>query len=147
MASAIPPLDTAARLWKLATVQRLIKITSFLLLAIWLPATLHCDLEAAGLADPHHADCCAEANDCKTDLCATIESSLIRESAPTFNLAAPADCDGFLYLATFLAYTCERLAEPSLSPACQAPPLELAAGWQFFTRAAPLSRAPSLLPA
>lgn len=124
--------------------QRLIKIASFLLLAIWLPATLHCNLEAAGLAETHCTSSAAD-DDCKTDICATIESALIKESAPVFNLAAPVACDHLLCLATFLTVACERDASPVLSSVSHAPPLEITAGWHFITRAAPLSRAPSLL--
>lgn len=124
--------------------QRLIKITSFLLLAIWLPATMHCDLEAAGLADSHQSDCCSSDTDCKADLCASIESSLIRESAPTLNLTAPAVSGSFLFFATLLPWTSTILPEPVLSPRHQAPPLEIKTGWQFLTRAALPSRAPSL---
>lgn len=124
--------------------QRLIKIASFLLLAIWLPATLHCDLEAAGLTAPHQEECCATDNDCKADLCANIESSLIRETAPTLNLAAPVSCDHLFCLVTLLTVACDREATASLAIVTHAPPLEITAGWQFLTRAAPPSRAPSL---
>jgi len=93
-----PPLDAATHPWKFTAMQRLWKITSFLLLAIWLPATLHCDLEAAGFAESHHTDCCAVSHDCKTDACATVESSLIRETAPALHLVAPSPNTGFLFL-------------------------------------------------
>lgn len=125
--------------------QRLIKFTSFLLLAIWLPATLHCAIEAAGFATPHHTDCCAKDNDCKADLCANVESSLIKESAPVLDLAAHVADGGVLYLTAFFLGASERLAEPNLALFSQAPPLEFSAGWQFLTRAAPPARAPSLL--
>ena len=127
--------------------QRLLKTTVLLLLLIWLPATLHCDLEAAGLTRSHPHDSCAAANDCKTDGCAAVESSLIRETAPVLNLIAPVASDCFLYLFSLADFTDEGLAEASLSRCRQDPPPEIEASWHFLTRAAPLSRAPALLPA
>jgi hypothetical protein len=117
----------------------------FALLALWLPATLHCRLEAAGVFDPH----CSEeqsaqaGEDCTDDVCPTVEDGLYKDSAATFTVAAPAECavpaGGALLLALI-----RLAAEPVLSPVCHEPPSELTVRWQFITRAAPSARAPSL---
>ncbi len=122
---------------------RVVRLALWLLVAVWLPATMHCQLEAAGLGGSHHDSCCAEESataDCRGDACANIEASLIKESTPTFNLAAPV-CDSLFHCAA-LAVASD--AEPALSPIRQAPPLELKVAWQFIERAAPPARAPSL---
>jgi hypothetical protein len=122
----------------------LFKITSFLLLAIWLPTTLHCLLEASGLCgESHHADCCAGENGGKADLCATLESSLIKEAAPILNLAAP--CADISVAVSVGWHALMSVADLAPVPVFlrHAPPLGLAVGWQFVTRAAPPSRAPS----
>lgn len=128
---------------------RWLKIASFVLLAAWLPATLHCRIEAAGLAQPHHEECNGEhtspvpENSCRDDACPSVESTLIKEAGAALAVAAPADCACHLCLAVLLAAGAERVA-PLLSPQRQSPPLELAVTWQFVTRAAPPARAPSL---
>ncbi len=55
---------------------------ALVLLALWLPATLHCALEEAGLL---HADgCCAEQNvdHCDTDACAILETGFVNSTSP-----------------------------------------------------------------
>jgi len=129
-------------------VPRWSKTASLLLLAVWLPATLHCRLEAAGLTAPHHEECHEEAGhgtatDCKEDACPAIEEALIKDTSADLAVSAPADCACALCLAVLLG-TCEGGSELSLSPARHAPPPDLMAGWQFEFRAAPPARAPSL---
>ena len=123
---------------------RLVRLLLLTLVAAWLPVTLHCSLEAAGVfaaAD----DCCtaepsASAGDCKDDACPTVENALYKESSHALTVAAPelARC-----------FVCLELPAPgsqlqALSPARHAPPPELRVTWQFVTRAAPPARAPSL---
>lgn len=116
-----------------------------LLVAIWLPATLHCQLESAGLSGA--SDCCVAdemavpSDDCAGDACATLEESLYKESSTLLKVAAPAACACFACGALALP---AFLPEPALSPARHAPPLELRVAWQFVSRAAPPARAPSL---
>src|SRR3982751_2662991 len=66
---------------RFANVLRLVKIISVLLVSLWLPATLHCRLEALGFAGffscpeqsstaAHHAD----ESDCDRDSCQSVES-------------------------------------------------------------------------
>ena len=117
-----------------------------LLVAAWLPVTLHCRLEAAGLLDQHDGCCVMEqaatpASDCKDDVCPTVEEALYKESAQSLKVAAPAVAECFVCLAHLAE---PAVAEPILSPERHAPPLELAVAWQFIARAAPPARAPSL---
>lgn len=123
------------------------QLFSLLLVTLWLPATLHCQLEAAGLGESHHDDCCPEQSaptgtDCLGDACANIETSLIKESAPDLNLAAPVGHHLFCGIAPAILRA--ALVAPALSPTGHAPPLELKVTWQFVERAAPPARAPSL---
>jgi hypothetical protein len=118
-----------------------------LLMAIWLPATLHCRLEAAGLEPAH--ECCAEngaqasAGDCRDDPCPTVEENLFKESSQGLTVSAPSawDCD---LDGAMMPGACASIPTvPALSPARHAPPPELEAAWQFMARAAPPARAPS----
>ncbi len=124
------------------------KTASFLLLAVWLPATMHCRLESAGLIVPHHEECEDDAGggtatDCKDDACPTVEETLIKDTSADIAVSAPADCACAFCLAA-LVRACEGCTEPSLSPARHPPPPGLTVGWQFLARAAPPVRAPSL---
>lgn len=124
---------------------RAARLAAWLLLAVWLPATLHCQLEAAGWGDSHQDSCCPEKTadtgpDCLGDACANIEASLHRDSAPELYLAAPATPCHLCCVALVRAARTGSI----LSPKRHAPPLELKVAWQFIERAAPPARAPSL---
>jgi hypothetical protein len=128
----------------LPRVIRLGRFLLFALLALWLPATLHCKLEAAGVFEEHCTDENASATDdgCADDACPTIEEALFKDSADHLTVAAPAECHVPDCCALLLAL--DRLgAEPTLSPVRHAPPSELTVRWQFITRAAPPARAPN----
>jgi hypothetical protein len=122
---------------------RVVRLVLWLLVAVWLPATMHCQIEA-GLDGSHEDICCAEettaATDCVGDACANIEASLIKDSAPELYLAAP---DSACPLCCAALVSAAR-PESVLSPKRHAPPLELKVAWQFIERAAPPARAPSL---
>src|SRR5690348_16721632 len=120
------------------------------MLAVWLPASQHCGLEAAGLIAkevPHSASagCCSDSsNPCTHDGCKVVESGV---SKPAVNfLKAPAPS-----LAACLCFVCLQLvvpsvsAEPTLAVTESDHPKDWVAVWQFVRRAAPLSRAPSIL--
>jgi hypothetical protein len=119
----------------------------FVLLALWLPATMHCRLEAAGFFEAHD-DCAAEpagsdGTDCRDDACPTVEDALFKESSLALTVQAPAEC----FLPDGLALVIEAdasTAAPLLSPTRHVPPAALAVGWHFIARAAPPARAPSL---
>ncbi|MFZ5496196.1 MAG: hypothetical protein ACOZE5_12790 [Verrucomicrobiota bacterium] len=128
-----------------ASVPRLRPLIALLLTALWLPATLHCRLEAASFYEAD--ECCADeqtanTSDCKDDACPTVEDALYKESSQDLKIAAPATCVCFVCLAPVTAD--ETVAEPALSPARHAPPPELGVTWQFVARAAPPVRAPAL---
>ncbi len=118
-----------------------------LLVAAWLPVTLHCRLEAAGLQGAD--ECCTSeqtakpAGDCKDDACPTVEEALYKETSQSLKVATPALVECFAGLAS-LSQPSALPAEPALSPERHAPPLELKVAWQFVTRAAPPARAPAL---
>ena len=122
------------------------RILLFVLLALWLPATMHCRLEAAGFFAAHD-DCAAEqagndSTDCKDDACPTVEDALFKESSAALAVHAPAECflpDGLALLIETDADTAASL----LSPTRHVPPAALAVGWQFIARAAPPARAPN----
>jgi len=130
-------------------VKRLFQSAALLLLALWLPATLHCDLEAAELwveHDDHAADSCCQASGqgCAKDTCDTLEGSAVRTS-DTFTrapLPVPFVC---LCLIDILPVEAESL----VSPVPIQTRMEQALAWvpsvHFARRAAPLSRAPSSL--
>lgn len=132
---------------------RFVRALLFVLVACWLPATLHCRLEAAGLFDLHastcdehpgeHAHAEPSSDDCQDNICPTVESALYKESCAPFALIAPAthDC---LQLALAWANLAARDAASPLCPDRFPPPEKLAVTWQFSTRAAPPARAPGL---
>jgi hypothetical protein len=128
------------------SVSRFARMLILTLVAVWLPVTLHCRLEAAGFYDAAD-DCCsteqaaAPAGDCKDDACPTVEDALYKESAHSLKVAAP---DVSLCLACLALVPESAANEPALSTASHAPPLEIEAAWQFLARAAPPARAPSL---
>jgi hypothetical protein len=126
-------------------VRRLVPWTSLLILALWFPATLHCDLEAAGL---HHLWGCHDeaASEHGHQHSSDHEYHPLEDGA--FNPATP-----FLRAAPPLAMIWgEVMADvfyvaPCLPAAIEypriRPPPGLSAAWQFIERAAPPARAPS----
>ncbi len=127
-------------------VTRLRQIVSLLLLALWLPATLHCDLEAAGLA-PTAIACADETHAPATsghadDSCGLIENSTYKSALTVVKAPAPtllACC-----LCCVAALTPEPLFVPLVSPERSDTPPELTRTWQFRSRAALPARAPGL---
>lgn len=126
--------------------QFLRRLVALAVLALWLPTTLHCALEAAGVA--FGDSCCAEdasAEGCEVDGCQTVEGEF-RLSTPV-QLTAPAP----MAAASFLL--CPRLV-PAIPPApppvtgvitAAEAPREFIRAWCFALRAAPAPRAPSVV--
>ncbi len=116
---------------------------ALLLLALWLPATQHCELVAAGLApvavtcQDDHAPAGVPA-----DNCGLIEHDAYR--SPTLTLAVPAPAL-LTCLFCLVEITPETTLVPLISPDRSDSPPELANTWQFAHRAAPPSRAPASL--
>lgn len=114
------------------------------MLALWLPAMLHCELEAAevdflthddhhgaqgpgaGSSDPHHV----------------LKEGAVAASAPSLKILPPTDTLAIVLVALTVGRI--RSAGFGLSPDRHPPPPELAVGWHFVRRAAPSPRAPSV---
>jgi len=120
------------------------KLTAALLLALWLPVTQHCGIEAAGLVSTDHAnghtlDCRAE---CSCDSCPTVEDGNYRPS------------DSLVKVAPLGEPACVFLVQITWLAACDTHPLkpresfdrprDWVPNWTFVRRAAPPSRAPTL---
>lgn len=123
---------------------RVSKFMAMLLLALWLPATQHCALEAAGVLITTCADHCTTGEPTGKDACGSIEDGSYRSAGDTLKVPAPDlfDCASFLCLQletwpsdNFLPETGDAFgrADAWLST------------WQFVRRAAPLPGAPSPL--
>lgn len=119
------------------------RIIAVLLLSLWLPATLHCTLEAAGLEIAFvchdHETPAAAANHCADDACHAIEDA-------SFTVFSLTKLVGTATLSV-VALLPEPLELPAdgVRPERTDVPRELQRSWQFSTRAAPPARAPSRL--
>jgi len=129
--------------------RRFSTFVALLLLALWLPATQHCGLEAAGIVgsaiDCHDAGSCdpeTEQTACDLDNCQTIEDATYKAKQIYVQLAAPVELACLCCLDVISPKT---IIVSLLSPARSDAPPELAPSWQFATRAAPAPRAPSIL--
>lgn len=144
---SFPALDTPTLWATVPAVQCCVKFVSLLLLALWLPVTLHCQLEAADLW-PEHDDhaataCCTPQQGCMKDACGVLEGDALR-TADNFTrgpLPVPFVC---------LCLICFRPAEPVIlaAPVPEQVAFRQALAWvptwHFARRAAPWSGAPSL---
>jgi hypothetical protein len=127
-------------------VRRAFSIVACLLAVLWLPATLHCGLEAAGFLDQHaHEETTASDSDCgdtcANDSCAAVEDGAYKRSSELISLPAP------------VLTACQTCAAPppqksnpptSISPETTDSPPELARTWQFTARMAFQPGAPSI---
>lgn len=125
------------------------KLFAVVWVALWLLATQHCGLEAAGIFEQHTAvdqTCCAGGEPhCSHDGCDTVENGSYRIDSDAAIVPMPQFAECFCLICFTLS----------------APPLEIAAGdspceyierpldwvptWQFVQRAARSPRAPSLV--
>ena len=132
-----------------ADVTRLRFIFALLLATLWLPATLHCQLEAAGLeiifvCHDHDHDTAhdqvapvSSADHCADDACHALEGAALK-AFTSVKLVG----DATLFVLAHLPVPPETPAA-GLSPERSDAPQELSRCWQFTTRAAPPSRAPT----
>lgn len=118
-----------------------------LLLALWLPATLHCALEAAGLDGIAACESAAEteANDehCATDICQIIEGTFVARGSEQLTLAAPPPLQPEpCLLLDLLCLAPPLLARPL--PTFAPPPDAVTSRhpWQFAERATAVAQAP-----
>jgi len=126
--------------------RRLLPFIACLLAVLWLPATLHCGLETAGLLLHEHgiesADTgCATA--CENDSCALVEDGAFKNATGATKVSSPvlALCVTRLVLISSASEADELLS--SVSPDTTDSPPELARTWQFIARTALLPGAPS----
>ncbi len=120
------------------------KFVALLMLALWLPATQHCDLEAAGINflthEDHASSSCEDA--CKDDICHNVEGAAFTKEAGALRVLPPPE---FTLCACLLHLVEPPLAEPQLacSPGDLSPELLVLRGtWAFVYRTALPARAP-----
>lgn len=146
---SIARLDAAAARDHLARpVSRLLKTVALLLATLWLPATVHCQLETL---DVGSLFACADATDdaahdegatCLDDGCKTIEAGQVALAKSRIDAASLALLAGTIPFCSF------EIPAPAATPefvACrQDETLPLQRTWQFDRRAALPARAPAL---
>ena len=130
-------------------VSRANKLIALLLVALWLPATLHCQLESLGLeaifacADHPAETAHASGDGCTDQGCLTIESGQFALTKSQLDLSCPpALADGGLACLPALS---PPVPAPEISAAGQDETLRLRRTWQFARRAALPARAPDTL--
>lgn len=127
-------------------VNRTFPFFAFLLLALWLPATLHCDLEAANLGvwgeGEHHGDSCQAV--CINDACHIIEgTSYVKSDIGLRMQPTPLVCTiSFLNLLADLVWVEHT---PVYLASASVPIQALNRTWAFVRRAALPVRAPCFL--
>lgn len=117
------------------------------MLALWLPATQHCGLEAAGViaasVDCHEPSDCKvphAQSHCDTDNCQAVETPAYKNSLTTLKVAEPAV---LTCLCCLHVISPETIVVPLISPERSNTPPELAPTWRFVARAAAMPRAPT----
>ncbi len=124
----------------------LTQVTAFVLLALWLPATQHCSLDASGLLahDILSSECGETASSCADDSCDMAEGNLVRTSVCTAKSFAPDLTVCLCVLCSHLSLT--ELAEaPALAVSASEWPVDWLPSWQFLRRTALPARAPDCL--
>ena len=128
-------------------VSRLRKLVALAVLALWLPATLHCALEAAGfeivfVCHDHETGAASDGH-CTDDACHALEGAAFKPAANTATLPLPALCACLLCFVAPPPAIDLTAPVTGVSELVAAPP-EVARTWHFVARAAPSPRAPSL---
>lgn len=122
------------------------RLIAWLLLALWLPATLHCGLEAADVFHPEdngsEQGCCQGAAAEHNDECKTVESGEYRleQGLPAVPVPVWVALDAWADLLRVRESAEEAVAQLSLSGAGRDP--EWVPAWVFARRAAAPPRAP-----
>jgi hypothetical protein len=125
------------------------KLFAVVVMAVWLFATQHCGLEAAGLFAAHDEQaedtgCCAAKGGCDNDGCATVEDGEYRPDQRSVMIPAPALSADFLLSGCDVALAPPRSSECELVRAAIDRPHDWVTTWQFVQRAALSPRAPSV---
>lgn len=121
------------------------RLIALLLVALWLPATQHCGLEAAGvwmLSGESAESCCDHGDDCCADACAAVEDGRYTPHASSLKVSPPAllDWAGAFDLSVIVVPPKENGAGTE----SQERPQEWTRDWHFVRRAAYPPRAPAL---
>lgn len=122
---------------------RLLKIISLLLLAVWLPATLHCSLEAVGFElECHDAPADVDAHGCQADACDVVEGGSYAKSIAGLRVLPPAFTEDIGALILTMLRPVE-IAEPEVRRVDSPEITGLSRTWSFDRRAALPARAPA----
>ena len=116
----------------------------YLTLALWLPATQHCALEAAGLVSVTCNDCSSADHCGGKDGCSTVESGGYKPAVDALKALAPdlIICASY-FCSQLVLFQAER-ALATLPRKTADRPRDWVPTWNFVRRAAPSPRAPSL---
>jgi hypothetical protein len=124
------------------------QIAALVLALIWLPATMHCGLETAGVIG--HADACChhgevdsgESTHCEQGICGIVEGGEYQPASTLTKVPAPTAA---LYVFCLLELAPELKPVPEIvaSVEVESPP-EIRRTWHFIARAALSPRAPSI---
>jgi hypothetical protein len=120
------------------------RVVALLLLALWLPATLHCDLEAAGVTNilgchDHRTTGPAFGSD---DHCHSIEGVAYKLDFAA--IKTPPPVTSLLFVFAHPSLLAAVFPPRAITVEANAAPPEVARTWHFVARAAPPARAPSL---
>lgn len=125
---------------------KLFKVVSLLLLALWLPATLHCSLETVGWQSDCHAEVTTEAADaaCHADPCEVVEGDSYVKSSGVLRAPQPLGVDAHAGLLLLALWIRPGASEPvEIVRSVEHPELiGLQRSWSFERREALPARAP-----
>jgi hypothetical protein len=124
-------------------VRKLWGLFSLLLIAVWLPATLHCNLEAADVVPRTCADACYSGDKVSSDSCGVLEGGIAKAQSDAAKVSAPILLAGGPFIDLQIYVLLPPLDSAKAVPAF-ARPLDWVTTWHFVRRAAPPSRAPAL---
>lgn len=121
---------------------RLLKTIALLLLAVWLPATLHCSLEAVGFElECHDAPADADVHGCHADACDVVEGGSYAKSIIHLRVLPPALTEDIGALLLLMVRPVE-MAGPEVRRDDSPEITGLQRTWSFDRRAALPARAP-----
>jgi hypothetical protein len=125
-------------------VKTLFKITAFLLLALWLPATNHCDFEAADIGGLGSGDHCPLAcgDTCESDACSVVEGEAYSRAFDIRKAIAPSQSVGFCLL-SMLALPSRAEPPPAIGTGDTPEQEALLCTWSFVRRAVAPACAPN----
>lgn len=143
--SAALRVDTLLGWALISAVHFLHRITAVLLLALWLPATAHCRLEAAG-ADLGSSCCAKETplaseDECNNDICSGLEGRSTDPAAAAVGVSAPV-LSACVFVSPPLPALPPCSAPPGFVPEESTAPPELVRSHHFVDRTALPARSP-----